>query len=70
MIDRLIHDIQKTVESTRMPANVNKAYIIFLNEDFDFISNFYQVNTYIGQLANFVSNEDLLEMIKINDTIW
>lgn len=54
-----------------MIKNNNKAFVIFLDDEFDFISNFYLMDSYLSLLAvTSETNDKIFNFLKENDPIW
>lgn len=54
-----------------MPSNNNKAFVILLEDNFDIVSNYFLVDSYLSLLSvTSDTNEKIIKFLKENDPIW
>ncbi len=63
--------MNKKFEEMEMPLNNNKAYVVLLEDNFDVVSNYFLVDSYLSLLSiSSDSNDKILKLLKENDPIW
>lgn len=60
MVDMSLNEIQRSVESLSFANNNKEVFLIFINEEFDFTSNFFLADTYLSLNTLVCNNEQLI----------
>lgn len=63
LLDQTYNEIQRGVEGMRCQGSESEVFIVFINEEFDFASNFFLVDTYLSLITLVADNEQILSFL-------